>query len=146
MLQRLHLAAGIVAPLCIAVFLLATLGVELAGSPQDVAWVKAAIVAPGLWVLIPALAAAGGSGMALARRRPGRLVQAKGGRMPFIAANGLLVLLPCALVLHHWAAAGRFDAVFYAVQAVELLAGSANLVLMGLNVRDGLRLAGRLRG
>lgn len=146
MLQRIHLAAGLLAPLCIAVFLLATIGVELAGSPHAVAQVKAAIVAPGLWILIPALAAAGGSGMALARQRQGRLVQSKRRRMPFVAANGLLVLLPCALVLQHWAAAGRFDAAFYAVQAAELLAGGANLVLMGLNLRDGLRLAGRLRG
>jgi hypothetical protein len=145
-LQRIHLAAGLLATLCIAVFLIATIGVELAGSPQAVAQVKAAIVAPGLWILIPALAAAGGSGMALARQRQGRLVQSKRRRMPFVAANGLLVLLPCALVLQNWATAGRFDAAFYAVQAAELLAGGANLVLMGLNLRDGLRLAGRLRG
>jgi hypothetical protein len=145
-LQRIHLAAGLLATLCIAVFLIATIGVELAGSPQAVAQVKAAIVAPGLWILIPAIAAAGGSGMALARQRQGRLVQSKRRRMPFVAANGLLVLLPCALVLQNWATAGRFDAAFYAVQAAELLAGGANLVLMGLNLRDGLRLAGRLRG
>jgi hypothetical protein len=31
------------------------------------------------------------------------------------------------------------------VQAIELLAGATNLMLMGLNVRDGLRTAGRLR-
>jgi hypothetical protein len=65
--------------------------------------------------------------------------------MPFIAANGLLVLVPCAIVLNRWAAAGSFDTAFYAVQAIELLAGALNLALMGLNARDGLRLAGRLR-
>jgi hypothetical protein len=65
--------------------------------------------------------------------------------MPFIAANGLLVLLPCAILLDRRAGAGGFDAVFYAVQGIELLAGAANLALMTLNVRDGLRLSGRLR-
>jgi len=31
------------------------------------------------------------------------------------------------------------------VQAIELIAGAINLTLMGLNMRDGLRMAGRLR-
>jgi hypothetical protein len=72
-------------------------------------------------------------------------VDAKKKRMPLIAANGLLVLLPCALLLNHWAAAGSFGAAFYAVQALELAAGALNLTLMGLNMRDGLRLTGRRR-
>jgi hypothetical protein len=31
------------------------------------------------------------------------------------------------------------------VQAVELVAGAANILLMSLNIRDGLRLSGRLK-
>ena len=31
------------------------------------------------------------------------------------------------------------------LQALELAAGAANLSLMGLNIRDGLKLSGRLR-
>ena len=65
--------------------------------------------------------------------------------MPFIAANGLLVLVPCAIALNRWAAAGTFDTTFYVVQAIELIAGATNFALMGLNVRDGRRMAGRLR-
>lgn len=143
--RRIHLAAGLLAPLCIATFFAATVLTELFGSHDAVARLKSLIVTPGLWILIPAIAAAGGSGMFQGRTRPGRLAQAKKRRMPVIAANGLLVLLPCALLLDRWAGAGAFDARFYAVQALELVAGAANLALMGLNVRDGLRLAGRLR-
>ena len=83
--------------------------------------------------------------MFLGKSRRGRLVDAKKKRMPFIAANGLLVLVPCAIFLNRWAAAGSFDATFYVVQAIELIAGPINLALMGLNVRDGLRMTGRLR-
>jgi hypothetical protein len=143
--RRAHLVAGLLAPLCIATFLLSTVLTEVFGSPAAVAQLKSWIVTPGLWILIPAIAAAGGSGMFLSRTRQGRLVDAKKKRMPFIAANGLLVLLPCALALERWAGAGRFGTAFYAVQALELVAGATNLTLMGLNVRDGLRLAGRLR-
>jgi hypothetical protein len=143
--KRAHLIAGILAPLCLVTFFLSTVLVELFGSHAAVAQLKALIVTPGLWIMIPAMAAAGGSGMFLGKARKGRLVEAKNQRMPFIAANGLLVLVPCAIVLNRWAAAGSFDASFYTVQAIELMAAAINFVLMGLNVRDGLRMAGRLR-
>lgn len=145
MLKLVHLIAGLLAPLCIATFFLSTIVAELFGSHAAVAQLKSLIVAPGLWIMVPLMAAAGGSGMFLARSRKGRLVDAKKKRMPFIAANGLLVLVPCAIVLDQWAAAGTFDIAFYVVQAIELVAGAANLMLMGLNARDGLRMAGRLR-
>lgn len=48
-------------------------------------------------------------------------------------------------MLNRWAAASSFDSAFYVVQTIELVAGATNLVLMGLNARDGLRMAGRLR-
>ncbi|MBK1613871.1 hypothetical protein CKO44_10360 [Rubrivivax gelatinosus] len=140
MSRNLHLAAGILAPLCVATFFVSTLIGELLGSPQAVATLKSLIVTPGLWILVPAMAAVGGSGFVRAKARGGRLVDAKRRRMPFIAANGLLVLVPCAIVLDRWAAAGSLDSRFYLLQAVELLAGAANLTLMLLNLRDGLRL------
>lgn len=83
--------------------------------------------------------------MFLAKSRKGRLVEAKKKRMPLIAANGLLVLVPCAIVLNRWAAAGSFDTTFCAVQVIELIAGATNLTLMSLNARDGMRMVGRLR-
>jgi hypothetical protein len=102
-------------------------------------------VAPGLFVLVPAIAATGGSGFVLSRGWQSPVVVRKKRRMRLIAANGLLILVPAAIVLHRLAAAGAFDTRFYVVQAVELLGGGTNLTLMGLNVRDGLRLSGRLR-
>lgn len=142
---RAHLIAAILALLCLVTFFLSTVLTELFGSHAALARLKALIVTPGLWIMIPAIAAAGGSGMFLGRSCGGRLVDAKSRRMPFIAANGLLVLVPCAIVLNRWAAVGSFDTAFYAVQGIELIAGATNFVLMGLNMRDGLRLTGRLR-
>lgn len=143
--QRAHLIAAIVATLCIATFFVSTIMVELFGSHEAVAQLKSLMVTPGLWILIPAIAVTGGSGVFLSKTRRGRLAEAKKKRMPFIAANGLLVLVPCALILNRWAQAGSFDTAFYLVQALELLAGASNLTLMGLNARDGLRLAGRFK-
>ncbi|MBV8501396.1 MAG: hypothetical protein JO006_06745 [Paucibacter sp.] len=145
MTKRIHLVAGLLALLCLATFFLSTMVTELIGSHTAVAQLKSLIVSPGLWIMIPSMAAAGGSGMFLARSRRARLVDGKKKRMPIIAANGILVLVPCALALNHWAAIGAFDASFYAVQCVELIAGAINLALMILNARDGLRITGRLR-
>jgi hypothetical protein len=143
--RRAHGVASVVAALCIASFFCATLFTEAFGSHDAVARLKSLIVMPGLLILVPTIAITGGSGFFLSRSRRGWLMDAKKKRMPFIAANGLLILVPCAIMLDRWAAAGSFSTAFIAVQALELAAGATNLVLMGLNVRDGLPMSGRLR-
>jgi hypothetical protein len=143
MTQRIHVAAGMLAMALIATFWLSTIISELSGSEPLIAAVKTAIPW-GFLALIPALAAAAGSGIAMAKANAG-LIGAKRKRMPIIAANGLLVLIPSALFLAAKARAGAFDAMFYSVQALELIAGAANLWLLGLNARDGLRLSAMRR-
>lgn len=147
MKTKLHAAAGVIGFLTILTFWTSTVASELFGGPAAIAAVKGAILW-GLIVLVPSLAIAGATGMALAkgrgRGRAGAAVAAKRKRMPFIALNGLLVLVPSAIFLALRAEAGTFDVVFFAVQAVELAAGAVNLVLIGLNIRDGLRMTGRL--
>jgi hypothetical protein len=145
MLKRIHLLASIIATLTIATFSISTILVELFGSHQAIASLKSLIVMPGLFILVPALAATGGSGFALSKNRTGRLVETKKKRMPFIAINGLFILIPAAILLDRWASAGAFDTLFFIVQAAELVAGAVNLTLMGFNMRDGLRMSGRLR-
>jgi hypothetical protein len=143
MKSKLHGIFGAVALLCIATFWLSTVVSELFLTQASVVAVKNAVLT-GMWLLIPAMAATGGSGFSLAKGRGGRLVDVKMRRMKGVAANGLLVLLPSAFVLASWANAGRFDGAFYALQGVELLAGAVNITLLLLNMRDGLRLTGRL--
>ncbi|MCC7327503.1 MAG: hypothetical protein IT521_11945 [Burkholderiales bacterium] len=143
MKSKLHGLFGAVALLCIATFWTSTVVSELFLSSVSVVAVKNAVLT-GMWVLIPAMAATGGGGFSLARSRSGRLVEVKGRRMKGVAANGMLVLLPSAYVLASWANAGRFDGAFYALQGVELVAGAINITLLVLNMRDGLRLTGRL--
>ena len=145
MKKLVHPVAGAIALLTIASFWFSTLISELSGSVEAVVAVKTAIPW-GFLLLIPALAAAGGTGFSLVGGRAKGLAATKLKRMPIIAANGLLILVPSALFLAWKASAGEFDAAFYGVQAIELVAGAANLVLLGLNMRDGLRMTGRLRG
>jgi len=143
-IRIVHPVAGVVAILTIASFWLSTALSELFASEAIVTAVKTAIPW-GFLLLVPALAAAGGSGFMLAKGRRTGLVGAKIRRMPVIAANGILVLIPSALYLATKARAGEFDTAFYAVQALELAAGAANLTLLALNMRDGLKMTGRFR-
>lgn len=144
MKKVVHPIAGVVAMLTILTFWVSTIVSELVGSAASIVAVKSAVVW-GLLLLVPALAATGGTGVALARGARGGIIGAKLKRMPFIAANGLLVLVPSALFLAFKAKADQFDTSFYAVQAIELLAGAINLALLSLNMRDGLRMTGRLK-
>jgi hypothetical protein len=91
-------------------------------SRETVIAVKSAIPW-GFLILIPALAAAGGSGFKLSCGGGAVLSAAKAKRMPLIAANGILVLIPSALFLASKARAGTFDTSFYAVQALETHCG-----------------------
>jgi hypothetical protein len=144
LIRLVHPVAGGLALLTIATFWLSTALSELFASEATVAAVKTAIPW-GFLLLIPALAAAGGSGFALAKGRQAVLIGAKIRRMPWIAANGILILIPAALFLAYKARAAEFDTVFYAVQALELIAGATNITLLSLNMRDGLRIKSRFR-
>jgi hypothetical protein len=134
-----------IAFLIILTFWTSTVGSELFGSAHIVAAVKQGIPW-GFLILVPALAITGASGLKMAGASSDPAIARKRRRMPFIAANGLLILMPAAFYLAALASRGDFGGVFYSVQAVELIAGALNLTLMALNTRDGLRLTGRGAG
>ena len=143
MLTKLHPIAGVIGFVTILTFWLSTVTSELFGSTAAIAAVKETIPW-GFLVLVPALAIAGASGFRLGRASSDPRIVSKKRRMPIIAANGIFILIPAALYLAMLASRGAFGTAFYAVQAIELLAGAVNLSLMALNIRDGFRLtAGR---
>jgi len=145
MLNRLHPIAGVVGFVTILTFWLSTVTSELFGSMAVIAAVKE-MIPWGFLVLVPALAIAGASGFRLAGASSDPRIVKKRRRMPFIAANGILILVPAALYLATLASRGEFGMLFYGVQAIELAAGAVNITLMALNIRDGLSLAANRRG
>jgi hypothetical protein len=144
MKKTIHPLAGGVAILMIAIFWLSTAISELSGSEPFVVLVKT-LIPWGFIILVPALAAVGGTGFALGGGRSSGLVGKKRKRMPIIAANGVLILIPSALFLAAKAKAGDFDGTFYAIQMVELAAGAVNLWLLTKNALDGRKLTARRR-
>lgn len=144
MKKLIHPIAGTVAILTIATFWLSTVLSELSGSHEAIVAVKTAIPW-GFLLLIPALAATGGTGFSLSKGRRPKLITTKIRRMAISGANGFLVLVPSALFLAHKAVSGEFNTAFYVVQGIELIAGAVNITLLGLNMRDGFKMTGRFR-
>lgn len=138
-INRVHAVSGGLAILIISTFLVATLVAELSGDPPFIATVKQTI-AYGLLVLVPTMATIGLSGTRLASTSTAPIIQRKRRSMAFIAANGLLVLVPCALILAWLATSGAFGLAFYLVQGVELVAGLLNITLLVLSARLGMRM------
>jgi len=136
---KLHAMFGGLAIVVIGVFFGATVVVELFGTHEQVALVKLRILQT-IPLLVLLLAGAGIMGNRVGAGWTDPLVAAKRRRMAFAAINGLALLIPSAVLLARWSAAGRFDTMFYAVQAVELLAGGTNIVLLSRNALAGLQL------
>ncbi|MBF0803097.1 MULTISPECIES: hypothetical protein [Neisseria] len=135
-LRAIHFTAVCTATALIAAFWSSTVISELFLPHHAVALLKQSI-AYGMILLVISMAATGATGMKMGGKSKHARIAAKRKRMPVIAANGLLILIPCALFLNMRAAAGRFDTIFYTVQAIELLAGAVNFTLMALSMRDG---------
>ncbi|WP_257015137.1 MULTISPECIES: hypothetical protein [unclassified Variovorax] len=131
--------------LLIVTFWTSTVVSELFLDASVVATVKRYIAVYGLACLVVLMAMTGGSGFVLANGRKGRLIEEKKKRMPFIGANGILIMIPAAIFLHQKAESGVFDVWFYVVQTLELVVGLVQLTLMGKSFRAGLRLGGRLQ-
>ena len=144
MRKSIHACAGALALLTILTFWLSTVVSELFATDATITIVKS-LIPWGFLILVPAMMLTGLSGRHLGKNRHASLLSKKQKRMLFIAANGLFVLIPSAIFLSIKAQAGTFDTAFYAIQSIELVFGAINITLLSLNMRDGLRLSGKLR-
>lgn len=142
MLPKLHAAAGAAALLTIASFLIATVTTLIIGDKYLIAMTKVTI-SYALLALIPMLILAGATGARLAKPMRGPIMESKQKRMKIVAFNGIAILVPAALTLVPLAMQGQGGALYWAIQIAELAAGTINVILLGLNMRDGLRLSRR---
>lgn len=143
MKSKVHAIAGVLGFFCVLTFWICTVLGESLGSDATVAAVKG-LVFKGMFVLLPALLIAGASGASLLGKRTDTLAAAKQKRGPIAFMTGLFVLLPSSYFLSSWASAGSFGGLFYGLEAVWLLGATVCVVMIGLNIRDGLALRGRI--
>jgi len=138
-----HVVATIIAFSTISSFFFSTLWAEVFGGASMILKVKTLIfyLLPVLIIAMPVLAS---TGFRLAAKSNSGLVSRKVKRMRIIGINGIL-LITMAVFLYLRALDFQFDSLFWSAQMLELGLGGTNLILIGLNIRDGLRLSGKLK-
>ncbi|SGZ02193.1 Putative uncharacterized protein [Moritella viscosa] len=138
-LKNIHKTAAIFALVLITSFLTSTIIADLLATPQQITYVKSTIL-----MFIPALILAMiVTGTSAKKLYPGAMksvFKIKQTRMKVAAINGVIILLPAAIILARWSALGQFDGLYWTVQILEIIAGMTNLTMIGLNIRDGIRL------
>ncbi len=143
-LVRTHLSAAVGALALITTFLLSSVITELMGNAADVHRIRQWIVF-GLPLLVGCLAATALTGRRLARKSKASVLRRKQRRMQIVAAAGIVLLVPCAVLLSYLTASASARGVVSALEITELLAGALNLTLLVLNFRDGRGLTRRPR-
>jgi hypothetical protein len=143
-LVRTHLSAAVGAIAIITTFLLSSTITVLIGNAADVHTLRQWVVFA-LPLLVGCLAAAALTGRRLARKSRAAVIRRKQRRMQIVAAVGIVVLVPCALILDGLTAGASNGGVVSALEITEILAGAANVTLLALNFRDGRGLTRRPR-
>jgi len=141
---KVHAISAFLAFVTIALFFISTVLVELLGSDDSIYFVKKSILY-GLLILIPSMMATGISGNLIMKNKKGKLIRTKLMRLKTIVFNGVIILVPSAFFLESMAGSGNYNEWFYAIQSLELLAGATNLYFIGLNIKDGFLLSGRMK-
>lgn len=144
LLSRIHLTAAAGAVAVVIAFLAVSAVTELVGGVGEVRAARQGILL-GLPLLIACLATAGITGSRLADRSRSAVVRAKRWRLAAAAVTGLVVLIPCALLLGFPPAAFAGSPQVTALEIIEWAFGSVNLCLLVLNFRAGLRIRSRRR-
>ncbi|MBK6605039.1 MAG: hypothetical protein IPG24_06020 [Leptospiraceae bacterium] len=88
--------------------------------------------------LVITLIGTGISGRKLAGKSTNILIIRKQSRMKFIAANGILILLPSAYILLYLSKIQPVTNLFWILQTLEISSGLINLTLLILNAKDGI--------
>jgi hypothetical protein len=143
MKKRAHKISSMFGFILILSFQISTVVSEALGDHDMIATVKRLILY-GICVLIPVMLIAAISGRSLAGGAKHPLILKKMQRMKMIGFNAVMILIPSAVVLYLLSNAGYWGNWFVTVQVLEIISGITNVSLMGLNIRDGIKLR-RLR-
>lgn len=142
-LVRIHVAATVVALLTIVAFFVSSVVVEVKGEILLIRAVKSGILY-GLPLLLLAMPTVALTGKRLAGTSTHPAVLQKQKRMKIIVANGV-ILITLAVFLYYQAHYRAIDTAFLCVQSAEFAFGLCNMVLIGLNIKSGFALSGRLK-
>ncbi|WP_240008012.1 hypothetical protein [Pseudaquidulcibacter saccharophilus] len=142
MISKVHKTAAIVAFLCLVSFWTLSLITEINADKAFFGFVRTYIFYT-MFVMIAAIIITAVTGFKIAKKMRGPIIENKKKRMPFIGLNGAIVLLPLAIILFMYSnetilkgQEGMVDT----LRLIELIFGAINIILISLNIKDGLKL------
>ena len=143
MYSKIHKVSGIVALLVISSFFISSLYGEIIGNHNIIIAIKTYIVftIPVMLILMPTCAI---TGKKMAGKSKSQIVKSKNKRVKFIALNGI-ILITLAIVLYKRAINGEIDSDFLTIQIVEFVFGLTNIIMLGLMIKDGRILTGKIK-
>jgi hypothetical protein len=139
MKKRAHKISTMFGFILILIFQISTVVSVALGDHDMIATVKRLILY-GICVLIPVMLITVTAGRSLAGSAKHPLILKKMQRMKLIGFNAIMILIPSAVVLYLLSNAGYWGKWFVTVQVLEIISGITNVSLMGLNIRDGIKL------
>lgn len=140
--KNLHRVSAIGAMLTICSYLISSLVAEISSNFTLIYQVKAYIVfSLPLLVIFMMLTVFSGQRIGNSNHP---VVKRKLRRLKIIGTNGTMLVI-LAVVLYLKASRGSFDSTFWILQAIELIFGFSNIVLMVAMAVDGMRLSGRIK-
>ncbi|SNZ01176.1 hypothetical protein [Flagellimonas pacifica] len=142
-LLALHIAATIIGTITISTFFILSLRAELVADKMQIKAVKTGILyaLPILVIAMPSLAI---SGKKLAGKSKHPIILKKLKRMKLVMINGI-ILISLVIFLYYRAIYKSIDNIFLYAQIAELIFGLSNLTLIGINIKSGLQLSGKLK-
>ena len=142
-LLTLHIIATLIAVITISTFFITSLRAEIIADETLIKSVKTGILysLPILLIVMPSLAISGNK-LAGQSKHPTILKKLK--RMKFVMLNGI-ILISLAVFLYYRANYISIDNTFLFAQIAEFIFGLSNLTLIGLNIKSGLQLSGKLK-
>lgn len=140
---KAHIISTSIAVVTIGCFFSFSLVAEIMGNQEFIKQIKIGVLY-GLPVLLVAMPMLAMTGKKLAGNSKSTIVATKMKRMKFVAFNGV-ILISLAIYLYFRAVNNNIDSTFLGVQIIELLFGAINLTLLGLNIKAGMKLSGRIK-
>lgn len=134
-----HRLAAMMSCALLLAFWLSTILSEIFGSLACIIAVKY-LISYAIFLLIICFMMTAITGMKLSQKSNNPIIKKKKIRMPFIALNGLFILMPSAFFLKNAALHQQFNTVFWFVQSIELIFGAINIILVFQNISFGIKL------
>ena len=135
----LHASAGMFSMLFLFVSFVVTIVAAFFYLPQDIIASQQAIL-QAIWVYFFFLLTAASIGLWLSKGRKERIVVVKKRRMLIILILSVFGLLPSVYLLASQSIGWEGGIIFFSIQAFELTVSAMLMMLLGLNVLDGLKL------